>query len=450
MPRWSILGTLMLPTLASATEVNINTSSGSAVVLIDEYVKGETPVTTDVDPGQVLLAFRSSMFGPVLFSKEVEIPASGSITFTVDLDDRTVESEGGRTASPAPEPALDPEPASEDTRAKIVADEDGLSIEIDGKDTGEKTPATVSLDPGKHVVKISNGCMSGEEQFTAAEGVLTPVDVEVTGSKSMVEVNSEPEGATLFVDGKELGSTPMTAKISCGEHTLKLTLEGYGSKEQTIDVGDDDLSLTLELPKNAFGSLEVDVDPSDAVIKLDGDRVGTGQVVLDKVTAGEHVLTIERNGVELERRTVNVKDGGSTMLSLVVSSGSPKPTKLKKPKGDGPSASRILLNTLVTAGGVPLVILGTYNYGQARVAFQDYENKLDDFEATGDDAFREEADRIFTQDVAPRQTVAFAEWGAGGALLVGGTALWITSLLDGDGNVHVAPTPRGFVLSGKF
>ena len=59
MTRWCSVGLLFLSQYASATELVVKAKDGQkAVVLVVEYVKGEAPVTTTADAGEVEVAFR--------------------------------------------------------------------------------------------------------------------------------------------------------------------------------------------------------------------------------------------------------------------------------------------------------------------------------------------------------------------------------------------------------
>ncbi len=439
---------------AEATEIKV-TSKGdkTAVVLMDEFVKGEAPVTTEADPGQVELAFRNSMFGPVLFSETIDVPDSGTVEIVVDMESRslTVETSGGGLSRPKPEPKPKPKPkpsgddgdaptpGDDEAVAKISAAQDGLKISLDGEDTGKKTPAHLTLDPGKHVVSLSSGCYSGEVEFSVDAGATKEVDVDLDATKALIAIRTEPAGAQVYVDGKELGKAPMDAKLNCGDRTLKATKDGYLAKEVQVDVGTDE-DVNIELDRDAFGSLEVSVEPADSDILLDGEKVGRGQVTLDKVVAGSHELTVERKGREVEKRTIEVGENKSMVLSLVVTDAgkTPKP-KPNKTKGSGPKVAPIVIGSTAVVGAVPLAAFGVYNYGQARIAYDDYIQIEDDVEA----------ERVFREEVAPRQTVAFIEWAGAGVLAVGGGALIVAGLLDGEG-VYAAPTPNGIVIGGSF
>jgi hypothetical protein len=461
MTHWCRLGALSAATLAgsffvtaSATEIKV-TSKGdkTAVVLLDEFVKGEAPVTTEADPGQVEIAFRNSMFGPVLFSETLDVPESGVVEVLVDMDARTVtvETKGGGLKRPDPKPEPEPEPVdgagpppkagADESVVTVHAANEGMKILLDGKDTGKTTPAHLIVDPGRHVVKLTGACSMGEKEFAAEAGKTLGLGIDVENEKALLAIRTEPAGAQVYIDGKELGTAPMDAKLNCGDRTLKATKDGYLAKEVEVAVGEDE-DVTITLDRDAYGSLEVSVEPADSDILLDGEKVGRGSVTLDKIAAGSHELTVERKGREVEKRTIEVGENKAMVLALVVSDGggkAPKPDKPPKTKGNGPKVAPIVVGSAAIVGAVPLAAFGVYNYGQARIAYNDYLEIEDDVEA----------ERVFREEVAPRQTIAFIEWAGAGVLAVGGGALVVAGLLDGEG-LYAAPTPNGFVIGGKF
>ena len=46
-------------------------------------------------------------------------------------------------------------------------------------------------------------------------------------STTQVEIASSPAGSDIEIDGKFVGSTPSLVKVAAGEHTVKLTKNGY-------------------------------------------------------------------------------------------------------------------------------------------------------------------------------------------------------------------------------
>lgn len=76
----------------------------------------------------------------------------------------------------------------------------------------------------------------------------TPSTRERQGLKHTVSLQSMPEGATVLIDGKPAGRTPLTLQIEPGAHTVRLVKEGYQEMQNWIH-------LTGEGPSSFFQNL---------------------------------------------------------------------------------------------------------------------------------------------------------------------------------------------------
>ena len=135
---------------------------------------------------------------------------------------------------------------------------------------------------------------------------------------SYFEVGSYPEGATVYLDGKKSGNTPL--KVTRGKSGIdrvvkvRVVKEGFRPFEGTLNgekKGDQSFFAMLT---REMGLLRINVNPW-ANVAIDGKKRGTTPVVEREVTAGEHVVTLENGplGVRVERR-ITVKGGKTTIL----------------------------------------------------------------------------------------------------------------------------------------
>lgn len=80
-----------------------------------------------------------------------------------------------------------------------------------------------------------------------------PITVERTllPAYGYINVNSSPEsGATVFVDGTIVGTTPMKSyKLKSGDHTVRIVKEGFDEIKRRVSVTDEsDIILNLNMP----------------------------------------------------------------------------------------------------------------------------------------------------------------------------------------------------------
>ena len=99
------------------------------------------------------------------------------------------------------------------------------------------------------------------------------------------------------------------------------------------------LAEGLAQEKKEIGSLRVTLEPSDSVLSIDGARVTvppSGDVFVD---AGEHAVSVNREGYEPNQQTVRISRGASQVLwiKLNPTGGSPDPVGTGEPHASQPS-----------------------------------------------------------------------------------------------------------------
>ena len=147
-----------------------------------------------------------------------------------------------------------------------------------------------------------------------------------------VLVRSTPEGAHVFVDGREAGRTPATLRdLAHGPHQIRLTrrrLRRHGAargdhigaaavavaqrfalvRERAAAPRAPQAAAPAPAPAAASGSaaLRVESRPAGASVYLDGKLVGTTPFSLPAVTVGDHAVRLELNGYKRWSSSVKI------------------------------------------------------------------------------------------------------------------------------------------------
>ena len=137
---------------------------------------------------------------------------------------------------------------------------------------GKKHYMTLSFDDGGDIVgavefkldkKNYRGVMRAVEQVSGVDLVFDQEgikdDKETVASRSagsaaevaVMEINSNPKGAEIEIDGAFAGTTPRTKRLGPGEYKIKITINGYKSWERKIRVeAGEEIPIAVELQKN--------------------------------------------------------------------------------------------------------------------------------------------------------------------------------------------------------
>jgi outer membrane receptor protein involved in Fe transport len=195
--------------------------------------------------------------------------------------------------------------------------------------------ASQRLAPNKNVVFNIAVCFERLQRWTDAfryydaysREDLTPEDrtlVEdalrrVRPRVALLRVTSDPPGATVYIDRRDLGArgrTPITLPVDpSSAHRVVLELEGYEgaeSDERSIAVGQES---TVEVPLvRILGTVSVTGTPHGAEIRVDAaDAPVAGTLPAElQLVPGEHVLFLRAPGHQLTEEEVVITPRGST------------------------------------------------------------------------------------------------------------------------------------------
>ena len=128
---------------------------------------------------------------------------------------------------------------------------DEAFVYLDGVKIGETPLIKNNVLIGPHTLKFEKqGCAPLTKTITVAENQMLNVDEKlVTGRE--ISISTDKNGDKIFVDGNYVGTSPMTATLSFGEHNVKAVRDGKEtSKKITVAQNGGTTSVQLSFSKN--------------------------------------------------------------------------------------------------------------------------------------------------------------------------------------------------------
>jgi hypothetical protein len=116
---------------------------------------------------------------------------------------------------------------------------------------------------------------------------------------SLVTMRGVPAGATVLVDGVDLGRVPLDRPIpiDLGSHRLRVEHPSFEPYESTFEVpGNSPLTLPITMKATARNArLQVSATPGDSVIRVDGKALGTTRWE-GALSPGKHLVQVTAPG----------------------------------------------------------------------------------------------------------------------------------------------------------
>jgi hypothetical protein len=292
----------------------------------------------DFDVAKVVAELSLSLGG----QPQVERPAPRAAAIAADPGPAPSEP----PASPVAYPSVIPVPASLDvaetsrersrssvwplTLALVLGVAVGFALGYGVASRARQGPSPQAEAPGSPPPSARGTAQSGVAE-TEVRLVPAPASAAILPSPPPASaggrllIRSTPAGAGAFLDGLDIGRTPVTMReVERGTHTVRVVRDGYVAEERhvTITAGRLSQSLTFELtrarpaPPSAPSAIEhervpltVESRPPGASVFVDGTLIGKTPLTLGEVAAGDHAVSLNLDGYRRWSSSVRIVAG---------------------------------------------------------------------------------------------------------------------------------------------
>lgn len=159
----------------------------------------------------------------------------------------------------------------------INSEPQGAEVWLNNESTGEVTPFRRKLAIGDEVpYRLSLPLYHDEAGMVTVDQPRKELQFALRPAFGSVTVTSTPSGASVFLDEKQVGQTPLTLdRIASGSHSLRLQAPQYAVERRNVSVADGQTANVAVTLAARFAEITVQA-PQGAVVTVDGDRKGSG------------------------------------------------------------------------------------------------------------------------------------------------------------------------------
>lgn len=149
-------------------------------------------------------------------------------------------------------------------------------------------------------------------------------DEEAVAQIANLEIGSAPEGAAVFLNGEQVGTTPFNQQVPTDKtYDILLKLDGYKDwklEQETLIAGRrHPFNISMELlPSSGLGTLEVRSRPQNAAVYIDGRNVGQTPYFAESLAAGNYTIKIEKSGHRSWSKQVTIESGNRTPVNATL------------------------------------------------------------------------------------------------------------------------------------
>ncbi len=227
----------------------------------------------------------------------------------------------------------------------VESNPEGAQVQINGKtDPTWVTPFSLpNLQPGQYSITVSKaGYSSDSRTVDVTAGNRAAVSIHLTNLLATLIVKSDPAGASIYVDGHDVGTkTPAQVSVNKGQHVVLVRLSGYLDETmngqftlgQTYNfapalkpLGNVDSIKTVGKMSKFFGGK---ADPNQATVSIrtqpKGAQITVNQRMLDKgspvdvaLDPGNYVIDITLTGYAPIHKVITAEKKGKLVIDEVL------------------------------------------------------------------------------------------------------------------------------------
>jgi hypothetical protein len=290
----------------AGTGLYVTSTPAQASVYLEGVYKGVTPLMmSDTAAGSHILQVRHSGYDE--WKSTVDVPSGGTRTVTAILSQNNAGLINGINISSNP---------------------GGANVLLDGLKKGFTPISLNKIAAGIHIIEIDYpGYITWKSTVDVPESGIKDLSITLTpkstSSPGWITVFSRPDNASVSLDGNYVGRTLVNSSLNLdtipsGEHMVALELPGYQSYSTQVSVLPKQVSTIHALLIPTSGAVSVTSDPAGATIFLDNTSIGISPITAGNISAGSHLVTIQREGYFDYSSTILVTEGTTSSVSAAL------------------------------------------------------------------------------------------------------------------------------------
>lgn len=212
------------------------------------------------------------------------------------------------------------------TRSRVVApstgtlvvnvNSNGANVSLDGVLIGRGDVRRV-VPAGQYTVRVSLGGFQDFQQVVniqAGQTVTVNVNLNAIAVNGTLQVNVNPNGANVSLDGVLIGRGDTNRVLPAGQYTLRVSLGGFQDFQQTVNIQNGQTTrVNADLQQvQVNGNLQI-IAPAGSSVSIDGVLVARGNTNR-VIPAGQYTVRVTLNGFQDFQQVVSVQAGQTTTV----------------------------------------------------------------------------------------------------------------------------------------
>lgn len=172
------------------------------------------------------------------------------------------------------------------------------------------------LSMGSHTYRVESPAYETQSgTFTVGNEKVT-LPIKLKSTMATLSVSTGTTGTQIFINDQQRGTSSWQGTLPPGTYRVEGRLAGHRTHRQNVTLASrDQKQLAIPALQAITGMLNVNVQPMNAEVWLDGSRLGTSPDIFRNITVGSHSVELRAAGYTTKTESVTIEEGQTAMLT---------------------------------------------------------------------------------------------------------------------------------------
>lgn len=172
------------------------------------------------------------------------------------------------------------------------------------------------LPMGSHSYRVeATGYEMKTGSFTLGDEKLS-LPVRLASTMATLKVTCPTTGAKIYVNDQLRGTGSWSGQLAAGAYRVEARYDGHRPQRQTITLAKRaNEKVTIPALQPIVGNLNVNYQPQDAEVWIDGKKLGTSPDIFRNIIIGTHEVELRKEGYASEKKQVTISEGQTVSLT---------------------------------------------------------------------------------------------------------------------------------------
>lgn len=173
----------------------------------------------------------------------------------------------------------------------------------------------IRLSYGQHRYRVDANGYATEQGTVEIGPGRKDMNIALQSRMGTLSVNCATPGVQIYVNDQLKGTAPWSGQLPPGTYVVEGRKQGSHPQRETVNLSEQaDRAITLPALIAQVGRLDVDYQPVNVEVYLDGNLLGKSPDIFRNISVGSHEVELRYNGYTSKKERVTIEEGKTAKL----------------------------------------------------------------------------------------------------------------------------------------